>query len=102
MWNGGLYTQSHCARTMFVPICLTNKRVASSSLTMVAEQELRFSPTSSKDVASFKLLELPQDLCKLIEAAEPLRYVLSHNFWGAILTMLQLDDQRSNKRRSRT
>ncbi|KIM75108.1 hypothetical protein PILCRDRAFT_688558 [Piloderma croceum F 1598] len=37
----------------------------------MAEHTLRFSPTSSKDVASFKLLELPPDLCALIESAVP-------------------------------
>jgi hypothetical protein len=37
--------------------------------------DLRFSSTSSKDIGSFKLLELPPDLLKLIESGEQLRYV---------------------------
>ncbi|TBU30244.1 sister chromatid cohesion protein Dcc1 [Dichomitus squalens] len=35
----------------------------------MAEYELRFSPASQSDTGAFKLLELPPDLCKLIEAS---------------------------------
>lgn len=33
------------------------------------ECELRFSPSSSSDTGAYKLLELPPELCKLIESA---------------------------------
>ena len=38
-------------------------------------QELRFSATSSKDEGTFKLLELPPDLCKTIESGAPIKWV---------------------------
>ena len=38
-------------------------------------QELRFSATSSKDGGTFKLLELPPDLCKAIESGAPIKWV---------------------------
>ncbi|GLB33888.1 putative sister chromatid cohesion protein Dcc1 [Lyophyllum shimeji] len=44
----------------------------------MTEYDLHFSPSSSRDAGSFKLLELPSDLCKLIEDAmesmTPLRF----------------------------
>ena len=33
------------------------------------EYELRFSPISQSDTGAFKLLELPPDLCKLVEGS---------------------------------
>ena len=35
--------------------------------TRMEEYELRFSPISQSDTGAFKLLELPPDLCKLVE-----------------------------------
>ncbi|RDX45608.1 hypothetical protein OH76DRAFT_1387628 [Lentinus brumalis] len=36
----------------------------------ITECELRFSPSSSTDTGAFKLLELPADICKLIESSD--------------------------------
>ncbi|KAI8975859.1 sister chromatid cohesion protein Dcc1 [Trametes punicea] len=44
-------------------------RLLRDSMAQVAEFDLRFSSTSQSDSGAFKLLELPPDLCKLIEAA---------------------------------
>ncbi|RPD63626.1 hypothetical protein L227DRAFT_591615 [Lentinus tigrinus ALCF2SS1-6] len=46
----------------------------------MTECELRFSPSSSTDTGAFKLLELPADLCKLVESsadlATPARFTI--------------------------
>ena len=62
------------------------------------EYELRFSPMPNLDTGAFKLLELPPDLCKLVEASveslETLQCataLCSHMFWPAYI-LLEIRD----------